>query len=109
MDYIGARVGDRVFYIEQKRIRGLVEKPEIFRVPGGAAQLEGISLFENKLVAYVSAGEAGHCRCGVVFDAGENVLYGMGADELWNEETSPGCLLPVLTGVWVLDHDKTDG
>lgn len=109
MDYIAARIGDGVFYIEQGRIRALVEWPEIFPVPGAASELEGISIYKDSLVMYARIGKAGQMRCGIVFDAGETVLYGMAADELWDENEPPGQLQPVMTGVWVLDDGETDG
>lgn len=111
MDYIGASVGDRVFYIEKDRIRALVEKPEIYRVPGCIPQMEGISIYKDMLVIYGRFGETDHIRCGVVFDTGEAVLYGMAADDLylWDEEETPQQLRSVMTGVWVLDDGEING
>lgn len=111
MEYIGARVGDSVFYIEKDRIRALVERPEIYRVPDCTPQLEGISLYKDRLVMYGRIGKADNIRCGVVFDAGETVWYGIAADDLylWDEEETPQELRPVMTGVWVLDDGEING
>lgn len=108
MEYIAAEIGEKTYYIEKIKILSIIEKPEVYEVPGADSEIAGISAYGDRLVVYFNMGKGGHSACGIVVDTEHSVLYGLTAEHIWAQEMEPELLVSVLPGVWVVRDDKTD-
>lgn len=88
MDYIKAKAGERIFYIEKERIEAIVMKPEIWRVPEAPEDTPGVAVYGHKLVAYRDFGTGREVPCGILIRDGEGGLHGFAAQAVEEEELS---------------------
>ncbi|POP32356.1 hypothetical protein C3B58_12370 [Lactonifactor longoviformis] len=100
MDYITVNTGTRIFYIEKKMTEAIVRDPEILTVPEGEENLLGLSVYHGRLVVYHQLGDKKSYSCGIIIKAGGEMLPGIPADTVGEEEADPSCLTMLMEGVW---------
>lgn len=109
MEYIAAKAGGQVIYIEKERIEAIVMKPEILRVPEAPEGILGIAVYGHELVAYRDFGTGREVSCGILVRDGEGRLQGVAAQTVGEEELSAGeaeaAGLSAVNGVWEKSSD----
>lgn len=105
MEYLTVTIDRRTFYIDKTKIVAIIEHPVIYKVPDGDEKIEGLSLYNGKLVAYIRLGNICSYKCGIVLNIGNKILYGVAVEDIGEEEKSPGELSAIITGVWGRDSD----
>lgn len=105
MEYLTVIIGRQTFYIDKTKIVGIIQHPVIYRIPDGDENIEGLSLYNGKLVAYIRLGDICSHRCGIVLNTGNKILYGVAVENIGEEEKIPGELSAIITGVWGRNSD----
>lgn len=110
MRYIAAKAGDKTLYIEQEMLEAIVDNPSVYRVPGSAADIVGISYYKGELAVYRcpsmtgSTAVIGH-RCGILIRISGR-LTGVLAETAGEEERDSQELEELIQGVWVKKSDQ---
>ncbi|WP_455616075.1 hypothetical protein [Eisenbergiella sp.] len=109
MEYITAKAGGRMLYIEKDRVEEILINPEIWRVPGAPEDILGITFQNQALIIYHNYGTQRIASCAILVrnDAGQ--LYGIAADTVGEEELlaeEEEAVLPAADdGVWEKKSD----
>ena len=114
--FIEARCGGNVFYIEKSRLRSVIVCPRIWEVPGAPEGIRGIARYEGQPVVFYKAAELKAALCAVLMSDGDS-LFGFEADEIGEEMSAAGreerqkdkrAFRQILPGVWEENIDTIE-
>jgi hypothetical protein len=105
MEYIIADTGARVVYIDKKKVEAIVRNPEILSVPEAEEGILGISVYGGRLVVYRQLGREISYPCGIIIKTERDIMPGIPADMVGEEEADPSLLQLLMQGVWVKKSD----
>ena len=114
--FIEARCGDNIFYIEKGRLRSVIGCPRIWEVPGAPEGIRGIARYEGKPVVFYKPTELKTALCAVLMSDGDG-LFGFEAEEIGEEllaagqgegQTEKRAFRQILPGVWEENIDTIE-
>lgn len=114
--FIEARCGGNIFYIEKSKLRSVIGCPAIFEVPGAPEGIRGIARYDGQPVVFYKAAELKKALCAVLMNDGDG-LFGFEAEEIGEElsaadrgegQTDKRAFRQILPGVWEENIDTIE-
>ena len=77
MEIIEVKTRDRVLYIEKEKTETLFMNPKIWKIPGAAEEILGVSVYKGRLAVYYRLGRERDAKCGVLMKTQSDMAGGV--------------------------------
>lgn len=93
---IKIRMNEQDYYIPADRIESVTAEPEVVKVPGAQESIAGITLYKNRVVPYIYAGDGKRkgaeqtAACGMIVKMNDGTLAGFCVESVSERIYVPG-------------------